>query len=93
MTRLRVPVTVAVFAFAFTARADITYTINDTVGAGTVTGTITTDGFLGTLATSDIIDWNLVLTNGFGTTLDLNRAVGDSTHRGSRSDGRLSDSF
>lgn len=73
VTRLRVPMTMAVFAFAFTARADITYTINDTVGAGTVTGTITTDGFLGTLATSDIIDWNLVLTNGFGTTLDLTR--------------------
>lgn len=69
--RMCVPVTVAVFALAFPAWADITYTINDTVGAGTVTGTITTDGFLGTLGTSDIIDWNLVLTNGFGTTLDL----------------------
>jgi hypothetical protein len=71
VSRLCVPVTVAVFALAFTARADITYSINDTVGAGTVTGSITTDGFLGTLQTSDIIDWNLVLTNGSGTTLDL----------------------
>ncbi len=70
-TRLCVPATVAVFALAFNAKADITYTINDTVGAGAVTGTITTDGTLGTLGTANIVDWNLVLTNGFGTTLDL----------------------
>ncbi len=46
-------------------------TVNDTVGAGTVTGTITTDGTLGILHTANIIDWDLVLKNGFGTTLDL----------------------
>ncbi len=65
--------TVAVFALACTAKANtnITYTLNDTVGFGAVTGTITTNGTLGTLATADIIDWNLMLTNGFGTTLDL----------------------
>jgi PEP-CTERM motif len=71
VSRLCVSMTIMVIASAFTARADIVYTLNDTVGAGAVTGTITTDGFLGTLATADIIDWNLVLTNGFGTTLNL----------------------
>ncbi len=71
VTRLCVPVTIAVFALAFTARADMIYNINDTVGFGTVSGTITTNGTLGILVTADIIDWNLSLNNGFGTTLNL----------------------
>jgi len=40
------------------------FTVNRTAGAGTVTGTITTDGLLGVLATSDVTDWNLLLTVG-----------------------------
>ena len=72
MTRLCSLAAVSVFAFTLTARADqVIYDINRTVGAGTVIGTITTDGTIGTLATADIVDWNLTLTNGFGTTLDL----------------------
>jgi hypothetical protein len=51
--------------------ADITYTVYESVGAGMVTGSITTDGTVGTLATSDIVDWNLVLNDGTHPTFDL----------------------
>ena len=72
MIRLCSIAAVSIVASAFTAQASpIVYDINDIVGAGTVTGTITTDGTLGTLQTSDITGWNLVLDNGFGTILDL----------------------
>jgi hypothetical protein len=41
------------------------YSVNEAVGAsGSVTGTIQTDGNLGTLTTADIISWNLLLNDG-----------------------------
>lgn len=46
--------------------ADITYTVNDVVGAGSVTGTITTDARIGTLSTADILEFNLTLNDGTG---------------------------
>jgi hypothetical protein len=46
--------------------ADITYTVSEGVGPGSVTGFITTDGTIGTLATSDILNWNLTLKDGSG---------------------------
>jgi hypothetical protein len=46
---------------------DITYTVHDTVGTGTVTGTIVTDGTIGTLASGNFIDWDLVLTDSTGS--------------------------
>jgi hypothetical protein len=71
-SRLCAIAAVSMVASTYTALASpIVYTVSDTVGAGTVTGTITTDGNLGTLATADITNWNLVLQNGFGTILDL----------------------
>jgi hypothetical protein len=39
----------------------IQYTVNQTEGAFTVTGTITTDGAIGTLTSADIVAWNLTL--------------------------------
>lgn len=45
---------------------DITYSVNEAVGPGNVTGTITTDGTIGTLATGDIVNWNLTLNDGSG---------------------------
>ena len=42
-------------------RTPITYVINREVGDGAVCGTITTDGTLGVLTTSNIIDWDLDL--------------------------------
>lgn len=49
-------------------RAGIVYDVNQTVGVGGVTGFIETDGVFGTLATGDILDWNLTLTDASGTT-------------------------
>lgn len=39
----------------------ITYNVNRTVGTGTVTGFIKTDGTLGVLGVSNIVDWSLGL--------------------------------
>jgi hypothetical protein len=50
---------------------DITYTVNEVVGAGNVTGFITTDGTIGTLATSNIVNWSLALNDGTNPTFDL----------------------
>jgi hypothetical protein len=57
-----------IFACAFNAKADITYTVNLSIGAtGSVTGDIVTDGTTGTLATSNIVDWDLALKDSIGT--------------------------
>jgi hypothetical protein len=45
------------------ARADIVYNVNQTItGSSTATGFIKTDGHIGVLAASDILDWSLDLT-------------------------------
>jgi hypothetical protein len=54
----------ATFAPAVLRAGTITYTVNETVGGGSVIGTITTDGNTGTLLTADIIDWNLTVNDG-----------------------------
>ena len=41
----------------------ITYLFNDTVGTGTVTGTVTTDGTLGALTPLNFVSWNLTIAN------------------------------
>jgi hypothetical protein len=45
----------------------IQYTVNQTIGSGSVTGAITTDGTIGTLAAADVISWNLFLNDGTNT--------------------------
>jgi hypothetical protein len=45
--------------------ADITYTVDDPIGAGSVTGTIETNGATGVLTGADILSFNLTL-NGAG---------------------------
>src|SRR5450432_3108133 len=45
----------------------ITYVVNRTVGVGSITGTIQTDGTIGTLSTGNITDWNLILNDGTHT--------------------------
>jgi hypothetical protein len=45
----------------------ITYNINQTVGIGSIAGTITTDGTIGTLATANIVGWSLTLNDGTTT--------------------------
>jgi hypothetical protein len=46
------------------ANADIIYAVNDTVGSGTLTGSITTDGSIGGLGQDNILAWNLTITSG-----------------------------
>ena len=53
------------------AKADITYAVDETVGAGSATGFITTNGTIGTLDTADILDWNLTLNDGTNPPVDL----------------------
>ena len=48
----------------------ITYNVNQTIGLGSVTGTIQTDGTTGVLGAPNIIGWNLAL-NGVGASLNL----------------------
>jgi hypothetical protein len=59
------------FAPAALKASDITYAVNETVGAGSVTGFIATDGTIGILGTGDIVDWNLTLNDGSNPTFDL----------------------
>jgi hypothetical protein len=47
----------------------ITYDVNRKVGGGSVFGTITTDGTVGSLANSNILDWSLLLDTGFSNIL------------------------
>jgi hypothetical protein len=64
---LRVPLIVllsAVLSPAILKANSINYTVDQTVGVGSVTGTITTDGTIGTIATSDITSWALTLFDG-----------------------------
>ena len=53
------------------AKADITYAVDETVGAGSATGFITTNGTIGTLDIADILDWNLTLNDGTHPAVDL----------------------
>jgi hypothetical protein len=51
--------------------ATITYDVNRTIGAGSVTGFVETDGTIGVLSASNILDWNLVLNEGTNPTFDI----------------------
>jgi hypothetical protein len=60
------------FGFAYPGRAaDITYSVDESVGPGFVTGTISTDGAIGTLGTGDIVNWNLNVNDGTDGTFDI----------------------
>jgi hypothetical protein len=59
-----VAVLIPILLGSVAAKADIQYTVNRTVGIGSVTGTIVTDGTVGTLAASNFVDWNLLLNDG-----------------------------
>jgi len=70
---LAVPLGILVIFLPTVVRAaDVTYSVSQSIGAaGSVTGFITTDGSTGTLGTSDIVDWNLVLNDGTNPTFTL----------------------
>jgi hypothetical protein len=54
-------------AASLCSAADITYYVNQPIGAGGVTGTIVTDGTIGALNSGDILSWNLTLNDGTAT--------------------------
>jgi len=56
-----------VCSFLGTANASIIYDLNRTIGAGSVVGTITTDGTLGSLVTASFTDWDLTINDGSGS--------------------------
>ena len=49
------------------AASPIVYSMDNPVGAGNISGTIETDGTIGTLSAVNIVDWNLVLNDGSTT--------------------------
>ena len=74
----------AVFALAASAQAGtIDYQVNVTVGAGSATGLIQTDGTLGSLSNSNILDWNLVVTDGTDTNVMKGPLSGNNSVEGS----------
>jgi hypothetical protein len=60
----------ATAGLASSAGAAIVYHVDQTIGSGSVVGTITTDGATGVLGVGDITAWNLEL-NGVGASFDL----------------------
>ena len=54
--------------------ATIVYNVNQTIGSGSVTGTITTNGTIGILTKPDITAFNLHLTGSGGVTFDLDNS-------------------
>jgi hypothetical protein len=63
------------------AAGNITYYVNLTVGAGSVTGDIVTDGMIGLLSNSHFVSWDLVLNDGTDpplTLTNLNSIVSDN---------------
>ncbi len=57
----------------------ITYNVNRTIGAGSVSGTIQTDGTVGILGSSNILDWNLLLNDGTTSFTNLGPASGNNS--------------
>jgi PEP-CTERM motif len=55
------------------ASASITYDVDQHIGAGSVFGTVTTDGMIGALKASDFTSWNLTL-QGNGASFVLTQA-------------------
>ncbi len=54
-------------AFVSVTHANIIYDVNRAIGTGSVVGFVETDGTIGTLATSNILNWNLLLNDGSST--------------------------
>jgi hypothetical protein len=54
-------------AACFAAASPVIYNVHRTIGAGSVTGFIETDGAIGVLTAADFVDWNLWLYDGRST--------------------------
>jgi hypothetical protein len=78
MTKLTIAL---ILGAAMCSAGPITYNVNQTVGAGGVTGTIQTDGSTGSLAAGDVLTWDLLINNGSGT-FDLTNLNSSVTSNG-----------
>jgi hypothetical protein len=67
----------AMLAVAASPANATVYNVNETIGHGSVTGTITTDGATGTISPSDFTAWDLVL-SGPGSTVTISSS--DAQH-------------
>ena len=67
----------AAFAAALSPANATVYNANETIGHSSVTGTITTDGAMGTINPSDFTTWDLVL-SGPGATMTISSS--DAEH-------------
>jgi hypothetical protein len=56
---------------------DITYNVNQTEGIFAVSGTVTTDGAIGTLGNTDIVAWDLTLNSFPAILLDTNNSTAE----------------
>lgn len=68
---MKIPQTITALAIALAAlgangayAGDIVYGVDQTIGPGSVTGTITTNGTIGTLSAADIVSFDLTLNDG-----------------------------
>jgi PEP-CTERM motif len=55
------------FGAVFCSASPITYDVSRTIGIGSLTGFIETDGNLGVLGAGDFVDWSLLLNDGTNT--------------------------
>jgi PEP-CTERM motif len=80
-------VTVAAVALAVSglAQAAITYNVNQSIGGGSVTGTLTTDGTLGALTLGNFTAWNLTLNGLNGATFHLDNTNSSTVDFGTNS--------
>ena len=79
----RIVVALLLMAGCSIAAADpIFYSIDRTVGAGSVTGYIKTDGTIGVLTAASILDWNLLLDDGTQTFALLGPQSGSNSQVG-----------
>lgn len=68
--------------FPAIAHAQRTYTSTRLVGSGSVDFSLTTDGTIGVLNASNLVDWRLVLTNGPNTNTFLGPLSGNTSYVG-----------
>ena len=68
------------FLVGVSTASPITYSVNRTIAAGSVTGTIQTDGTIGVLSAANVIDWNLTLNDGTSTFVLTGPASGNNSH-------------
>jgi hypothetical protein len=60
--------------FSTPCEASIVYTVDETIGGGSVVGTITTDGTIGALGSANFLSWNLTFDGLFGATFSTNES-------------------